>query len=206
MTEPVPIRAIVFDIGNVLLRFDFNIALQKLARRCTPKAAAILELIEPAKVAYESGRLTRAAFYEEIRGLVQYTGTEAEFVGAWEDIFTENEPMLALVAQLYGKLPLYLLSNTNDMHIDYILRRYPVFGLFTDAVYSHKAGASKPDAAIFEIAARQFGVRPAEALFIDDLLANVEAARAVGFRTHHYHHERHEALVKELQGLGFAGS
>ncbi len=195
------INAIIFDIGNVLLRFDFNLALQKLARDSDSAAEAINALLEPIKVAYEAGRMTRADFQAEARAILRYTGSDADFVSAWEDIFTENEPMMDLVRRLHGRLPLYLLSNTNDMHVDFILRRYPVFGLFTDAVYSYKVGASKPEREIYEIAARQFGVKPEETLFIDDLLANIESARAVGFRAHHYHHERHEALLGELAAM-----
>jgi len=201
---PATLRAIIFDIGNVILRFDFNLALQKLARHCDPAAETILGLIEPVKAAYEGGRMPRADFQAEVRAIFRYTGSDEDFVSAWEDIFTENAPIVELVRRLHGKLPLYLLSNTNDLHVDFIFRQYSVFGLFTDAVYSHVVRASKPEAAIYEIAAKQFGVIPAETLFIDDLLANVEAARTAGFLAHHYHHDRHELLLEELQRFGLS--
>ncbi len=204
MSDSTPVRAVIFDIGNVILRFDFSIALKKIAALCTPEPAVILQVMEPAKVAYEGGRLSRADFFSEMRRLTAYRGTDAEFISAWEDIFTENEPVRDLVGKLHGRVPLYLLSNTNDMHLDYIHKCYPVFGCFTDAVYSHVAGAAKPEPEIFEIAARQFGLKPAEAIFIDDLLPNIEAAQRAGFRTHHYHHERHEALLQDLQRAGLA--
>lgn len=199
MTEA---HALIFDIGNVLLRFDFNLALQKLARHAEPSAEAIVGLIEPAKVAYEAGQMSRAEFHAEMRKILRYTGSDADFVSAWEDIFTENQPMVDLVRSLHGRFPLYLLSNTNDMHVDFIFRRYPVFELFTDAVYSYKVRAAKPDRAIYETAARQFGVKPVETFFVDDLIANVEAARAVGFQAHHYHHDRHAAFLTALAAVG----
>ncbi len=200
-----PLRAFIFDIGNVLLRFDFNLALQKLAHHCDPAAEAILELIEPIKAAYEGGTLPRAEFQAEVRAILRYSGSDEEFVSAWEDIFTENAPMVALVDQLHGRFPLYLLSNTSDIHVEFIFRRYPVFRRFTDAVYSYHVRASKPDREIYEIALRQFGVTPGETLFIDDLLPNVEAARQAGLRAHHYHHDRHGALLEELRSSGVTG-
>jgi putative hydrolase of the HAD superfamily len=196
------IRAFLFDIGNVLLRFDFNLALKKLALDPDPAAEKILELLEPIKVSYESGGMDRAEFQKQARAILRYTGSDAEFVCAWEDIFTENKPMVELVEKLHGRYPLYLLSNTSDLHVDYIFRQYPVFGLFTDAVYSYKVRAAKPHREIYEITQRQLGIKPEETFFIDDLLPNIETARAMGFHAHHYHHERHDALLAEIDTVG----
>lgn len=196
------IRAFIFDIGNVLLRFDFSLALRKLSADPDAAAERVLELIEPVKAAYEAGRMERADFQREVRAIVKFTGQDADLVAAWEDIFTENAPMVELVQSLHGRFPLYLLSNTSDIHKEFIFRTYPVFRLFDDGVYSYLARASKPEREIYEIAARQFGVTPGETLFIDDLAANIESARAVGFRAHHYHPDRHEALLQELDALG----
>lgn len=195
-------KALIFDIGNVLLRFDFGLALRKLADHSTPVAEAIVELIEPVKAAYEGGRMTRADFQAEVRAIIRFSGTDADFITAWEDIFTENTPMVALVRQLHGRLPLYLLSNTSDIHVDFIFRQFPFFKLFDDAVYSYLVRASKPEPEIYEIARRQFNVTPEETLFIDDLLPNIQAAREAGFHAHHYHHDRHAEFLLELKELG----
>ena len=146
--------------------------------------------------------MERADFQKEARAILRFTGSDADFINAWEDIFTENLPMIALVEKLHGRYPLYLLSNTSDLHVDYIFKQYPFFGLFTDAVYSYKARAAKPDAAIYQIAQRQLGLEPSETFFIDDLLPNIETARALGFRAHHYHHDRHPELLEELRQCG----
>src|SRR5687768_6633602 len=198
----MPIHAIIFDIGNVLLRFDFNLAVQKLQSHCTPAGEKILDLIEPVKLAYEAGRMQRADFQAEVRAILTYTGTDEHFISAWEDIFTENNLMMELVRKLHSRLPLYLLSNTSDIHLDFIFQRYPIFQLFTDGVYSFKARASKPEREIYEIAERQFGVVPAETLFIDDLAVNIEAAREAGFQVHHYDMHHHERLLDQLREGG----
>lgn len=193
------IRAFIFDIGNVILRFDFNLALQRLAQHCDPAAEAILDLIEPVKGAYESGRLSREEFQSQVRAILRYTGSDADFISAWEDIFSENQPMIELIEALHGNYPLYLLSNTSDIHMDYIRERYPIFARFKDGVYSYRARASKPEPEIYQIALQQFGVIPGETFFIDDLLANIETARAAGIVSHHYHHDRHADLLAELR-------
>ncbi len=201
----MPLSAFIFDIGNVILRFDFQQALRKLAQHATPAAESILDLIEPVKNAYEGGRLPRADFQKEVSAILHFTGSDADFVSAWEDIFTENAPMIRLIEQLAPRYPLYLLSNTSDLHVDFIFRRYPVFGHFRDAVYSYRAGASKPEPEIYAIANRQFGVCPAETFFIDDLEANIRAGAEAGWQVHHYHHDRHEALLARLREAGCPG-
>jgi putative hydrolase of the HAD superfamily len=196
------IRAFLFDIGNVLLRFDFNLALQKLSRDPGDAAEKILELLDPVKAVYESGGMDRAEFQKQASAILKHTGTDEEFRCAWEDIFTENQPMIDLVEQLHGRYPLYLLSNTSDLHIDYVFARYPVFGLFNDAVYSYKVRAAKPHREIYEIAVKQLGITPTETFFIDDLLPNIETARELGFHSHHYHHDRHAELLDDIRAAG----
>ena len=197
------ISAFLFDIGNVLLRFDFALALKKLAAESeVHDPAAVLGRIERVKEAYEDGSIGRAEFLRGTREVLGYRGSDAGFIAAWEDIFEPNAPMLALVERLHGRFPLYLLSNTSDIHRDYVFRRYPVFARFAAGTYSYAARASKPGAEIYRQAIQAHGLEPRRTFFIDDLLPNIETARALGFRAHHYHHERHAGLEKELAELG----
>ena len=201
--EQAPIRAVLFDIGNVLLRFDFSKALRRIAAQCAAfEEAGALVLIDQVKVPFEEGRIDRAAFLRGVIDVIRYRGSEAEFVAAWEEIFEPNLPMVTLVKELHGKLPLYLLSNTSDIHREYVFRQYPIFGRFTAGVYSYEARASKPGRRIYEIAIEQLGLEPASTFFIDDLLPNIETARSLGFHAHHYHHEAHDRLLADLAALG----
>ena len=112
--------------------------------------------------------------------------------------------MIALVESLHGRYPLHLLSNTSDLHRDYVFRRYPVFARFTAGTYSYAARASKPGRAIYDTACRELQIEPATTFFIDDLLPNIETAQALGFQTHHYHHDRHPELLAALDRAGVA--
>jgi HAD superfamily hydrolase (TIGR01509 family) len=201
--ESPAIHAILFDIGNVLLRFDFSLALRALAAKSeVDDPADVLVRIERVKIAYEDGAIARGAFMRGAFDVLRYRGTERDFIAAWEDIFEPNPPMIALVEELHARHPLYLLSNTSDIHRDYLFRRYPFFSCFSGGVYSFEVGASKPGRHIFEIAKRQLGIEPETTFFIDDLLPNIETARVLGFVCHHYHHDRHDTLLQKLRASG----
>lgn len=197
------LRAFLFDIGNVLLRFDFSLALEKLAAE--GEVANLLEVfpsIDRIKLAYEDGQIERSAFLRGAFDVLRYRGTETGFVAAWAEIFEPNTPMVELVERLHGRYRLYLLSNTSDIHRDYIFRVYPFFSLFDAGIYSYEVRASKPSPAIFQQAIDRLGLEPAATFFIDDLLPNIETARSLGFQTHHYHHDQHEALLAALKTIG----
>ena len=197
------IRAFLFDIGNVLVRFDFSRALRAVAALSDVRDEAdALHRMDSAKLGYEDGRISRAKFLRKAFRILGYRGTEAQFIAAWQGIFSENGPMTSLVRALRGKFPLYLLSNTNDMHVEGLFRDFPVFGQFTGATYSHEAKALKPHRTIYEIACRTHGLDPRATFFIDDLAANIATARELGFHAHHYDHARHGELLGAVRAAG----
>jgi len=196
------IHAFLFDIGNVLVRFDFSRAVRAVAALSdVADEADALHRIDAVKLDYEDGQISRGEFLRKAFAILGYRGTEARFVTAWQGIFWENEPMTELVRRIHGRYPLYLLSNTNDMHVEGLFRDFDVFRFFKGATYSHEAKASKPHRAIYEIACRQHGIDPRTTLFIDDLAANIATARELGFQTHHYRHDRHGDLAIALRGM-----
>ena len=197
------IRAFLFDIGNVLVRFDFSRAVRAVAALSdVADEADALHRIDAVKLGYEDGQISRADFLHEAFRILGYRGTEAQFITAWQGIFTENEPMTSLVRALRGKFPLYLLSNTNDLHVEGLVRDFPVFAHFTGAKYSHEAKATKPHRPIYEIACRTHGLDPRTTFFIDDLAANIATAREIGFHAHHYDHGRHGELLAAVSAAG----
>jgi putative hydrolase of the HAD superfamily len=196
------VEAIIFDIGNVLLRFDFSLVTMRIASFCSADVTQFDALLEPLKIELESGRISGETFLKEASKVIDYTGDPLLLRSAWQEIFTPIEATHALVEKLHGSLPLFLLSNTNDLHAEYFLARYPVFRRFKDAVYSHECGLMKPDTGIYQHALEKFGLRAEQVFFIDDLAPNVAAARASGWRTHHYREDSHALLLRELTSLG----
>jgi epoxide hydrolase-like predicted phosphatase len=193
------IRAALFDIGNVILPFDFSLAEAKIKARSRAQDPAAWAAFAALKIAYEGGRIDRAAFFAGMRQQVGFAGTDAEFRLIWEDIFSSNPPMDAVIKRLHRDgLPLYLLSNTNDIHVDAFRARYPIFGDFSGAVYSHEEGLLKPDPEIFRRAIERFSLTPTETIYIDDLTPNLDAAAALGFLALPYNYRAHHDFEKRL--------
>lgn len=196
------IQAIIFDIGNVLLKFDYYIAAHRLMEKNKLSALPDRELVVTAKARLEGGEIDRAEFLSHVRPHFEDDGTDEEFLRIWEDIFEENVPMTTLATQLADTYDTYLLSNISCIHHDYIFPKYPVFSTFKDGVFSYRAGALKPDPKIYEIALSQFGVQPENTIFIDDMPENVAAANALGLCAILYNFRDHSAVESALRNSG----
>jgi putative hydrolase of the HAD superfamily len=196
------IDSVIFDIGNVLLRFDFGVAIRRIAPHCTLEPAQIGDALEPMKMDLESGRIGGDAFLSEVSKRIGFRAPVGELRAAWQEIFEPIELTHQLVHRWKGTRSLFLLSNTNDLHAEYFLNKYPVFEAFENAVYSHEAGVMKPDPGIYTHAIGKFGVDPSRTLFIDDLAPNIEAARGAGFQVHQYSEAGHERLLEQASALG----
>jgi putative hydrolase of the HAD superfamily len=193
-------EAFIFDIGNVLVRFDHGHA----ARAFAAMGADLSDRagLENLAARYERGGVDRAEFLAALRVLLRHSADDADVARAWQEIFEPNLPMWELVEKLHEEYPLYLLSNTNCLHHEYLLREYAIFGKFSDGVFSYSAKLAKPERGIFEEAIKQFGVKPAATIYLDDLAANVEAARGAGLRAFRYDPDEHGDLLAVLHREG----
>lgn len=187
------VEAAVFDIGNVLLLFDYMKAAWRLMDKNSLADLPERAVIVKAKHDYEAGLLNRSEFLDIVRPEFRDIGPVEDFVAIWQDIFEENTRMTALARRLSERMPVFLISNISDIHIEFIHREYDVFRIFKDAVYSCEACVMKPDERIFQHAIRRFGIDPGRALYFDDMADNCASAEREGFLVHHYSHERHEA-------------
>ncbi len=190
--------ALLFDIGNVLVRFDFTVAAQRFAALSDASAEEVLALLTPFKDDLESGRISDEDFMAQSIGRIRFHGTNGDFVRIWGDIFSENEPMIKLVRELSGKIPLYLLSNTSGLHKAWLFDKFDVFSLFHGGVYSHEARCMKPHEPIYRKAITQFALEPSRTFYIDDLEANIVTGQRLGLQCHHYDPDQHERLEREL--------
>ena len=193
----------IFDLGKVLVDFDYSIAAKKIAAR-SAKAPADLHAFlgsSPLLVDYESGRLTRQTFYEAIRNAIGFRGDLAEFGGAFADIFAEMPGTIALHAELRRRgFKSYIFSNTNDLAIEHVRRNFPFFQNFDGYIFSYEVGALKPDAPIYEAMEKMCGQRGADLIYLDDRAENIAAGAARGWRA--ILHETPEKSRQLLDGLG----
>lgn len=194
------VEAFIFDIGNVLVTFD-----QKRIQAALVSGGAdeqTLEAVRKLAVPYERGEISGECFLGRLRDLLSPEAGPEELTRIWQEIFEPNPPMWDLVEKLHGAYPLYLLSNTNGLHHEYLEREYALFQKFADGVFSYRAKMLKPERGIFELAIRQFGVRPEATIYLDDLTANVEAAEAAGLRAFLYRPDAHEECLAVLRAQG----
>ena len=195
---------VVFDLGKVLVDFDWSIAAKKIAACSTAPPEQFHEFLatSPLLWQYECGQLTRQNFFEAIQSAIGFQETAAEFNGYFAEIFAEIAPMIELHAELRRRgFKTYILSNTNDLAIGHIRRNYPFFQNFDGYVLSYEVGAMKPEAKIYEALEAMTGKRGAEIIYIDDRLENIEAGAARGWRT--ILHETPEKSRADLKAFGF---
>lgn len=195
MSQPV----ILSDIGNVLVAFDFSVAARRCAELSPYPAEALMSRLDGIKGPYEDGRMDDATFVREAMVALEFQGTTAEFEQVWCDIFTQNDAMASTLRPLSGKLPMHLLSNTNGLHKEFLLRSFDIFSHFQDGVYSYSARCSKPGEEIFLHTIEKLSLDPEETFYIDDLVANIETARRLGFQTHLYDLKQHGNFEQDLQ-------
>jgi HAD superfamily hydrolase (TIGR01509 family) len=176
---------IVFDLGKVLVDFDYSIAARKVAARSTKSLLDLAFLLSSSSliIQYESGLVTRQEFFEQIRDAIGFQGDLAEFGGYFADIFTEIPQMIALHAELRRcGVPTYIFSNTNDLAIEHIERNFPFFKNFDGYIYSYEVGSMKPDAKIYAAMEKLCGHTGADIIYVDDRPENVQGGLARGWR------------------------
>jgi HAD superfamily hydrolase (TIGR01509 family) len=177
---------VVFDLGKVLVDFDYSIAARKVAAHSARAVEHLRSFLEssPLLVQYETGRLTRGEFFAEICRATGFRGTMEEFGEFFADIFTAIPPMIELHAGLHRRgIPTYIFSNTNDLAIEHVRRSFPFFRDFDGYIYSYEVKAMKPDPKIYEALEKLTRRRGAEILYIDDRPENVAGGAARGWQT-----------------------
>ena len=197
MSSPV----FIFDLGKVLVDFDYSIAARKIAARSarSPKDLHAFLGTSPLLLEYESGRLTREGFFQAISSHLAYAGDLAEFGGYFADIFAEIPPMIQLHTELRQRgFKTYIFSNTSDMAVEHVRLNFPFFKNFDDYILSYEVGAMKPQPKIYEAMEAMTGKRGADLIYIDDRPENIEAGAARGWRAIlHEHPEQTQRLLEE---------
>lgn len=179
------IRAVVFDLGKVLVDFDYTVAARKVAAQCRMSPEEIYSFMahSPLLPRYETGLLTTDQFFHEICAVTGYRGGAEEFADTFGDIFTAIEPMIDLHARLRRRgMPTCVFSNTNELAVRHIRRHFPFYAQFDAYVLSYEQGFMKPQAGLYEVVERKTGRQGGELLYIDDREDNLATAAARGWQ------------------------
>jgi putative hydrolase of the HAD superfamily len=201
------ISAVCFDLGKVLLHFDWQVMLKRIADKTSLPAEEIVRLLkeDPQVIAYEIGGISSTKFFSHLKKLLKYKGTAKELRAYFSEIFTPLPDHIALAAQLAPHYPMAIISNTNEAHIHHAESTYSFFSLFHARIYSHQIKTMKPKREIYDAALVALGgIDPLEALFIDDLETNILGASQLGWQTIHLRPDvdlRVALASYELKGL-----
>ena len=190
------IKNIVFDLGGVLVDLDFKSAINGLQKAGFANVKEQLQAFDREGIfqKFELGEMTAEEFRSAIRENSTVTLTDEEVDALWNLMLLEiPREKLELILDLRGKYMVYLLSNTNSIHWDYVCknafnyRGFRMDDYFEETFLSYEMHLAKPDKAIFEKMLNDANLLPEETLFIDDLEANCKAAEEIGIHAHHYH-------------------
>ena len=190
------IKNIVFDLGGVLVDLDFKAAINGLQKAGFANVKEQLQTLHQGGIfqKFELGEMNADEFRTAIRENSTVSLTDEEVDGLWNAMLLEvPREKLELILHLRGKYMVYLLSNTNSIHWDYVCknafnyRGFRVNDYFEETFLSYEMHLAKPDKAIFEKVLEEANLLPEETLFIDDSEAYCKAAEEVGIHAHHYH-------------------
>jgi len=176
---------VVFDLGKVLVDFDYSIAGRRIAAQADLSPAEVQTFLDHSPLLYrfETGLMTRQEFYQAVCEHTGFRGNLEEFGLFFADIFWEIPVMVEIQATLRRQgVPTYIFSNTNDLAVEHIRRNFPFFSNFDGYVLSYEVGAMKPDAKIYESLEKMAGRRGSDILYLDDRQENVEGGARRGWQ------------------------
>jgi len=202
------IRDILFDLGNVLAPFDWEIALRRLAPYLPADRARLLAedkegfkaLFHAPTVALETGKIGFERFQSMMEKLLGARILPEEFHTLWCDIFRIDEAMVALGRFLSTHYRTWLVSNTSEAHYRWITAKFPRIAFYRGAALSYELGVMKPCIDFYNKVIERFDIDPGAAVFIDDLSENVEAAVRAGMYGIVF--QGAEPLLRQLSELG----
>lgn len=203
-TPRTPVRALLFDLGGVLIDVDFQRAFKVWAPFSRLSAQQMAQRFGPdlAYQRHERGEIDAITYFDHLAKVLQLEADHGQIEAGWNAIFGgEITATLRCVRAARTRWPCHVFSNTNATHQRAWTALYPDTMASVDRWFvSSEMGLRKPDVAAFHHVADALGLPPAALLFFDDLSQNVQGAQAAGLRAVHV---RSPLDVRQaLQGLG----
>jgi len=197
------IKVIYFDLGKVIVDFDYAVAVRELMKVTPLSAADVTAVLSDSSLIneYETGKISTDEFYRVVSGMLKLQVPMETFKQLWGNMFLPH-PLLSesFLKSLKKRYRLILLSNTNEIHFQFVEERYPILGHIEERVLSYRVGYMKPDEKIYHTAVAKAGVPPEEILFTDDREENIDAARRMGIQAIQFQSE--DQLKREMKLMG----
>ncbi len=193
---------IIFDLGNVIFLYDHTIISDKISRlEGIPKQEIHRVLFHAGFYeGFDKGKVSPEDFFRQVRDRLGLKMDFETFVPIWSDIFFENKPITSLIGKLQNKYKIYVLSNTNQLHFNHLMRKFPIMNKIEKFILSFAVGSSKPHPAIYRAALDEANVNPSRVIFIDDYSEFTEGAKRLNI--HGIQFKDETQLLNELVSLG----
>ena len=192
--------AIVFDLGQVIVPFDYKYFVEKVNKHKPGIGERFLDLYKKnynVHRDFEKGLVPEKVFISQMLDYLDHIIDAETFCRYWSDIFSFNVDVIELLPELKKKYKLYLISNTNSIHKKYGFGDYAFLQLFDKLILSHEVKFIKPEKEIYLEVEKVSGFPSEEHIFIDDILEYVNAAKSLGWDGIHF--LGYEDLVKNLK-------
>ena len=181
------IKAVLFDLGNVLVDFDHRIATVKLLPFCGKNKREICDffLDSPLISLFEEGKITPEEFFLRIQQSIRLKLDYEDFVTIWNEIFffsRKNQAVYELARHLKTNCKIALLSNTNILHFNYLKKSFPVWDIFDQMFLSFELKLKKPDPLIYKKVLEELNLPPEAVFYTDDREDFVRQAQLEGIR------------------------
>ena len=201
------VKNFLFDLGNVIIDIDVEGALERLQKLF--RSDADKSLIQKAFLDYECGRISTDLFINAMLKQSNQDVQAIDVIEAWNSMLISIPPQrLTMLGSLKDKYNVYLLSNTNELHLDWVYRHllndHHVNAFekdyFHNVYYSHLLGDRKPAHSIFKRILQHAAIDPGSTLYMDDLQENLDAAAELGFRTYLVKPEKDISIYLKEEG------
>jgi HAD superfamily hydrolase (TIGR01509 family) len=199
------IKAVIFDLGRVLIDFDHTIAAKRISRFTdkTPRQIYNLFFDSDLTIRFEEGKISPQDFFLKVKETLQAKLDYDSFLPIWNEIFfltPNNRAVHALAKRLQRHYQTVLLSNVNILHFAYVKKEFAVFDVFHHIVASFEAHAIKPKPAIYKRVLGLVACQPQQFFYTDDRAELVEGAAALGIRSFVF--KDPEQLQRDLASVG----
>jgi len=180
-----PIKAIIFDLGNVNIDFDHTIAARRICGLSDKTIEEIYRLFFDSGLTalFEEGKVTPEDFFREVKNMLGLKIDYASFLPIWNEIFflsEKNRQVYNLANNLRSGYRIALLSNINTLHYNYLKNNFPIFDVFEHIVLSFELGQRKPHPLIYQKALEIMGVKAESVFYTDDRPELIASARQLG--------------------------
>jgi len=199
------IKVVLFDLGNVLIDFDYSVSAKRISHFCAKSPEDIIKLFFGSEIttSFEEGKILPLDFFGEVRDMLDLRLSYEAFVPIWNEVFflsAKNRSVFSLINNLRQNYKVALLSNINILHYEYLKKHFPVFNVFDKVFASCELGLVKPDQLIYQKTLEALEAPARSVFYTDDREDLVKSAQGLGIKSFVFSGVRQ--LKKDLLGAG----